>query len=116
VKAFHYEGLVYNVEVEHDHTYVANGLGVYNCTHSTIPFVPEFVGDKAVDDAESAGKTGVQTVKGTPKQALDKDFNEANKWMKESGGMEFALKQNPQLKKRKPHRSADPEVKKAYEE
>jgi hypothetical protein len=116
VEAFHYEGLVYNVEVEHDHTYVANGLGVYNCTHSTIPFVPEFVGDKAVDDAESAGKTGVQTVKGTPKQALDKDFNEANKWMKESGGMEFALKQNPQLKKRKPHRSADPEVKKAYEE
>lgn len=79
-----------------------------NCTHSTIPFVvPE--GD--LGEVGNTGDTGVRTVAGgVPLASLDRDFSQAQRWFKERGGIKFAAKQNPQLRKAKISRFASAEV------
>lgn len=66
-----------------------------HCTHSTIPFFEEL----ADDDFARSGVRRVPNERGTPRSALDRDFREVQSWMKQRGGFDFAIRQNPQLRR-----------------
>lgn len=66
------DGFVYNIEVEHDHTYIANGIVVHNCHHC----LPQNKWGKVIDMFPNAKGLGVTA---TPERAdgkgLDGIFN-----------------------------------------
>jgi len=85
------------------------------CTHSTLPWIEELQTKSEVDDAEGSNIKGLSTTKGVPNAILDVDFKQANAYFKKKGGMKFAAKQNPQLKKAQVSSVANKEVRDALE-
>ena len=60
---YHYKGWVYNLSVEDDETYVANGILVHNCRSSTAPVLDErYRLDDSVNTRASRGVEGGQQV------------------------------------------------------
>ncbi len=70
-----------------------------NCTHSTMAWFGENEDETVQALAEEKGKTGmkVSTRGGVPDALLDISFGAAQRKVKEKGGFDFILKQNPQL-------------------
>jgi hypothetical protein len=103
-----YDGEVYNFEVARDHTYFAGRVSVYNCTHSLLPFVIRVASPVTIQSSKATGTPRVPNEQGVPKAALDTTWEQAQSWLKSKGGIEFAVKQNPQLKRfAVPARSSD---------
>lgn len=60
---YHYKGWVYNLSVEDDETYVANGILVHNCRSSTSPVLNKrYKLDDSVNTRASRGVEGGQQV------------------------------------------------------
>lgn len=93
-----YEGYVHNMEVEGHHSYTAGGIGVFNCTHTVLPFVPGITDNSLT----SSSGVAVGNENGVPKAALDVPWEDAEKWLVKRGGFDYALRQNPQLRSQRP--------------
>ncbi len=61
-----YNGYVYNLSIEGDETYIADGFVVHNCRSTTIPAVsPEFdIGSKLHGQRPAVGSSGATQVSG----------------------------------------------------
>lgn len=70
------------------------------CTHSTLPWVEEFVPDEDLSEATDNTDAGTKSFKGTPSGALNKTWAEAQKFFKSKGGAKFAIRQNPSMASR----------------
>lgn len=81
------------------------------CTHSTQPFFEDL--EMPHKDVARSGIEGIETIKGTPVEFLDIDFRTAQAEFKGAGGIQWAMRQNPQLRDAAVSSSASDEIKKA---
>ncbi len=85
-----------------------------NCTHTTIPWFGDLESAEDQVLTQATGEKKTKTHKGgLPKAALDREWKDAQKWSRQRGGIEFAVRQNPQLLKQSASRLADESGKEA---
>ena len=94
-----YDGMVYNLSIDGDETFIADGIVVHNCRSTTIPAVkPEYdMGAKLKGERPSIGAKGVERVSGRttyggwlkrqPKSFVDEALGVERSELFRSGGL-----------------------------